>query len=110
MLIALHKQVRATPRVRAQIAASDEPVAVPARRFGVTEPTICKWKRRPDVYDRPHTAHRLQTTLTPGQEAIMVYLRRALLPPLSAAALSLVFCCCTDVAVLKIGATEFRTL
>ncbi|ANX03372.1 IS481 family transposase [Immundisolibacter cernigliae] len=82
MLIALHKQARTTPHVRAQIAASDEPVAVLARRFGVTEPTIYKWKRRPDVYDRPHTAHRLQTTLTPGQEAIVVYLRRALLLPL----------------------------
>ena len=82
MLIALHKQARTTPHVRAQIQASDAPVAVLARRFGVTEPTIYKWKRRPDVYDRPHTAHRLQTTLTPGQEALVVYLRRALLLPL----------------------------
>jgi len=82
MLIALHKQARTTPHVRAQIAASDEPVAVLARRFGVTAPTIYKWKRRPDVYDRPHTAHRLQTTLSPGQEAMVVYLRRALLLPL----------------------------
>lgn len=82
MLIALHKQARTTPHVRAQIAASDEPVAVLARRYGVTAPTIYKWKRRPDVYDRPHTAHRLQTTLTPGQEAIVVYLRRALQLPL----------------------------
>ena len=82
MLIALHKQARTTPHVRAQIAASDEPVAVLARRYGVTEPTIYKWKRRAHVYDLPHTAHRLQTTLTPGQEAIVVYLRRALWLPL----------------------------
>mgnify|MGYP001574945773 CR=1 FL=1 len=84
MLIALHKQARTTPHVRAQIAASDEPVAVLARRYGVTEPTIYKWKRRADVYARPHTAPRLQTTLTPGQEAIGVYLRRALWLPLDA--------------------------
>ena len=40
MLIALHKQARTTPHLRALIAASDEPVAVLARRFGVTGPTI----------------------------------------------------------------------
>ncbi len=82
MLIALHKQARTTPHVRAQIAASDEPVAVLARRYGLTAPTIYKWKRRTDVQDRSHTAHRLQTTLSPSQEAIVVYLRRALLLPL----------------------------
>jgi len=68
--------------VRALIAASDEPVAVLAHRYGVTAPTIYKRKRRTDVQDRRHTAHRLQTTLSPGQEAMVVYLRRALLLPL----------------------------
>jgi len=48
MLIALHKQARTTPHVRALIAASDEPVAVVARRFGVTEPTICMWQKALD--------------------------------------------------------------
>ena len=84
MLIALHKQARTTPAVRAEIAASSEPVAVLARRFNVTEMTIRKWKSRESVYDRPHTAHRLQTTLTPAQEAVAVELRRTLRLPLSA--------------------------
>ncbi len=57
-------------------------MAVLARRFGVTAPTIYTWTRRTDVQDRSHTAHRLQTTLTPGQEAMVVYLRRALRLPL----------------------------
>ena len=82
MLIALHKQARTTPAVRAEIAASSEPVAVLARRFNVTEMTIRKWKSRESVYDRPHTAHRLQTTLTPAQEAVAVELRRTLRLPL----------------------------
>ncbi len=82
MLIALHKQARTTPAVRADIAASNEPVAVLARRFNVTEMTIRKWKSRDSVHDRSHTAHRLQTTLTPAQEAVAVELRRTLLLPL----------------------------
>ena len=32
--------------------------------------------------DRSHTPHRLQTVLTPAQEAVAVALRRALLLPL----------------------------
>src|SRR3569623_4185 len=82
MLIALHKQAPTTPHERPKIAARDEPVTVLARRIGVTAPTNYKWKRRTEVQDRPHTAHRLQTTLSPGQEAMVVYLRRALLLPL----------------------------
>ena len=34
------------------------------------------------VHDRSHTAHRLQTTLTPAQEAVAVSLRKTLLLPL----------------------------
>ena len=82
MLIALHKQARTTPAVRAEIAASSEPVAVLAQRLNVSEMTVRKWKSRDSVLDRSHTAHRLQTTLTPAQEAIVVELRRTLLLPL----------------------------
>ncbi len=83
MNIALHKNARTTPAIRAEIAASG---AVSARqlseRYGVTEATIYKWKARDSTADRSHTAHRLQTTLTPAQEAIAVELRRTLLLPL----------------------------
>jgi len=82
MLIALHKQARTTPAVRAEIAASSEPVAVLAQRYNISEMTVRKWKGRDSVLDRSHTAHRLQTTLTPAQEAIAVELRRTLLLPL----------------------------
>ena len=59
-----------TPKVRAAIQASDEPASVLAERFGTTEQTIYKWKHRDTVHDRSHTPHRLQTTLTPAQEAV----------------------------------------
>ena len=71
MLIALHKNTRTTPAVRAEIAASGETARVLAQRFGITEQTVYKWKKRQVFSDRSHTAHNLQTVLTPAQEAIV---------------------------------------
>jgi hypothetical protein len=68
--------------VRAEIAASDEPVSVLVQRYNITESTVRKWQARADFNDRSHTPHRLQTTLTPAQEAVGVELRRLLLLPL----------------------------
>ena len=82
MLIALHKNARTTPAVRAQMFVSDEPVAALAQRHGVSPATVYKWRRRESTQDRSHTAHRLQTTLTPAQELVVVHLRRTLLLPL----------------------------
>jgi len=77
MLIDLHKQATTTPKLRAAIQNSDEPAWVLADRFGTTEQTIYKWRHRDSVEDRSHTPHRLQTTLTPAQEAVAVALRDA---------------------------------
>lgn len=82
MLISLHKQATTTPKVRAAIRASDEPAWVLAERHGISEQTVWKWRKRDDVQDRSHTPHRLQTTLTPAQEAVAVALRTMLLLPL----------------------------
>jgi transposase InsO family protein len=79
MLIKLHSQATTTPKIRAKIQASDEPAWVLAERFGTTEQTVWKWRKRDSVQDRSHTAHRLQTTLTPAQEAVAVSLRKTLL-------------------------------
>ena len=84
MLIHLHKQATTTPKVRAAIQASDAPASVLAERFGTTEQTVYKWKHRDSVHDRSHTPHRLQTTLTPAQEAVAVVLRRTLLVSIDA--------------------------
>ena len=79
MLIGLHKQATTTLKVRAAIQASNEPAAALAGQFGTTEQTIYKWRHRDTVHDRSHTPHRLQTTLTPAQEAVAVVLRKTLL-------------------------------
>ena len=82
MMIALHKNARTTPAIRSEIASSTAPAAVLAKRFNLTVPTVNKWKKRETFHDRSHTAHRLQTTLSSGQEEIVVHLRRTLLLPL----------------------------
>lgn len=82
MLISLHKQATTTPKIRAAIQASTEPAWMVAERYGISEQTVWKWRKRDSVHDRSHTPHRLQTTLTPAQEAVAVALRKSLLLPL----------------------------
>ena len=90
MLINLHSQATTTPKTPAEIQASDEPARVLARRYGTTEQTVWKWRKRDSVNDRSHMAHRLQTTLTPAQEAVAVALRKTLLVSLDCGATLLV--------------------
>jgi len=82
MLIALHKNARTTPAIRAEMASSTLSASALARQFSVSVATACKWMNRPSVHDLSHTAHHLQTTLTPAQERVAVELRRTLLLPL----------------------------
>lgn len=79
MLIKLHSQATTTPKIRAAIQASDEPAWIVAERHGISEQTVWKWRKRQSIEDRSHTPHRLQTTLTPAQEAVAVALRKTLL-------------------------------
>ena len=53
MMLSLHKNATTTPAIRAKIAASDEPAAVLAARYGVTLDTIYRWRGRTSFEDRP---------------------------------------------------------
>ena len=66
-------------RPNGSLLGGNQPAWVLAERYGTTEQTIWKWRKRDTVQDRSHTPHRLQTTLTPAQEAVAVVLRRSLL-------------------------------
>lgn len=81
MLIHLHSPATPPPKVRAVIQASAEPASSLAERFGTTALPVCKGKHRASVHGRSHMPHRLQTTLTPAQEAVAVMLRKT--PPAS---------------------------
>ena len=82
MLISLHKQATTTPRVRTAIPASMEPAWAVVKRYGISEQTVWKWRKRDSVQDRSHRPHRLQTVLTPAQEVVAVLLPKSLLLPL----------------------------
>jgi len=84
MNVRLHKNATTTPRIRAEIQAAPPSIsdAELARRFGVTDSTISRWRRRDSVEDRSHTPHDLRATLSPAQEAIVIELRCTLLLPL----------------------------
>lgn len=71
MMIALHKNARTTPAIRAEIAASTDSAVALAQRYGISEETARKWKKCTSVHDASHTPHRLQTTLTPAQERVV---------------------------------------
>jgi len=78
----VHAQARTTPGIRAEIKASSAPLVELAERYNISRATAAKWKGRETPHDLSHRPHKLQTTLTLGEEAIVVALRRMLLLPL----------------------------
>ena len=75
----IHPQARTTPKVREEIKNSSLTPAQLAKKYNITIPTSKKWKQRESVEDRSHRPHKLNTTLTPAQELIVVTLRQLLL-------------------------------
>lgn len=45
-MMQIHPQARATPPVRAEIARSAEPASVVAKRYGISDETVRKWRKR----------------------------------------------------------------
>ena len=78
----VHAQARTTPLLRAEIKASTSSQAELASTYNVSVATVRKWQGRDNPNDRSHRPHKLSTTLSPGQEAIAVELRKTLLLPL----------------------------
>ena len=71
----VHAQARTTPRTRAEIKASSATAIELAERYNISRATAAKWKGRETAQDLSHRPHKLSTTLTPAQEAIVVELR-----------------------------------
>jgi len=82
MEVRLHKNARTTPAIRRELQSSEAPTAVLARQCNLSEETVRKWRTRDQVQDPSHCPHRLQTTLKPAQEALVVELRKTTLLPL----------------------------
>jgi transposase InsO family protein len=79
----LHGSARTTPRVRAELQASQEATRVLAARHGLNPKTVTKWRKRTTTADQPMGPSQPRSTvLTEAEEAIVVEFRRRTLLPL----------------------------
>ena len=79
----LHGSARTTPRVRAELQASQEKTSCLARRYGLSRTTVDKWRVRTTTQDAPmgpSSPH--STVLSLAEEAMVVEFRRRTLLPL----------------------------
>lgn len=72
----LHGSAKTTHAVRAELQRSQAPVAQLAKRFGVNENTVLKWRKRQSVEDLPMgPKERRSSVLSPMEETAIVALR-----------------------------------
>ena len=83
MAAGLHGSARTTPRVRAELQASQEATRALAAQYGLNPKTVAKWRKRTTTADQPMGPNRPRSTvLTELEEAIVVEFRRRTLLPL----------------------------
>src|SRR5665811_519802 len=79
----LHGSATTTEAVRRAIQHSQESLRVLARRYGINQKTVAKWKRRTSVADIPTGPKDARSTvLSIAEEAVIVAFRRPTLLPL----------------------------
>lgn len=78
-MVQIHPQARTTPVVRAEIARSTEPASVVAKRYGISDETVRKWRKRGEqqCQDRSSRPTRLVWRMTEEERAIICAVRRA---------------------------------
>ena len=78
-MLAIHRNARTTPAVRAEIARSGEPTGVLAERYGVSTETVRKWRKRgpEDCRDHSSRPHKLPWKASEEERAVVRELRRA---------------------------------
>src|SRR6185295_18107071 len=68
----LHGSARTTPRIRAELQASQEATRVLVARYGLNPKTVQKWRKRTTTADQPMGPSRPRSTvLTEAEEAII---------------------------------------
>ncbi|WP_176590519.1 IS481 family transposase [Sphingobium sp. EM0848] len=78
-MVQIHPQARTTPVVRAEIARSTESASVVAKRYGISDETVRKWRRRgeKEVQDRSSRPKRLAWCMSEEERAIICAVRRS---------------------------------
>lgn len=84
MAVILHPLARTTPRTRAELQSESPELSshALAKRYGVTAPTVRKWRSRDSTADRSHRPDTLRCTMSPAQEAVAMAIRETLWLPL----------------------------
>lgn len=77
-----HRNATTTPEMREFIQTSKLPVAKLAKILNISEATVRKWRKRNSTHDSSNKPHKLNTTLTPMEEYVVVGLRYQLKMPL----------------------------
>src|SRR4051812_23907832 len=79
----LHGSATTTEAVRRAIQHSQESLRVLAKRYGINQKTVAKWRERTSVTDLPTGPREPRSTvLSPEEEAVIVAFRRYTLLPL----------------------------
>jgi transposase len=78
-MMQIHPQARTTPAVRAEIARSTESTSVVAKRYGISDEMVRKWRKRGEkgCQDRSSRPKRLPWRATEEERAIICAVRRA---------------------------------
>lgn len=78
-MMQIHPQARTTPAVRAEIARSTEPASIVAKRYGISDETVRKWRKRGEhaCQDRSSRPRRLPWRASEEERAIICAVRRA---------------------------------
>ena len=72
----LHGSAKTTHVVRAELQRSKASIAELAKRYGINEKTVIKWRSRTSVEDKPMGPREARSTvLSPMEEAAIVALR-----------------------------------
>lgn len=76
-MLQIHPQARTTPAVRAEIARSTAPASVVAKRYGVSDETVRKWRKRSEhaCQDRSSRPKNLPQRATEEERAIICAVR-----------------------------------
>src|SRR5215210_7564416 len=83
MAAGLHGSARTTPRVRAELQASQEATRALAARYGLNPKTVAEWRRRTSTADaRMGPSRPRSSVLIEAEEAAVVEFRRRTLLPL----------------------------
>jgi len=76
MEIRLHKNATTTIAIRQAIKESNLSAYALAKKYGISQTTAQRWKKRERVEDRSSCPHKLRTTLTEAEEELICFERK----------------------------------